>query len=119
MDYLIRGIHWEPAVEAAYAAQAEGNWEACGLLLADGHVQVCMNIADSPGRFALAHSAAMAALDHWGMGNLEAIWHSHPNGHPEPSESDWAGHPRGPKMIIIALHDDSYTIHVYSEDDRP
>lgn len=111
--------NWESAVLAAKDAAEQGDWEACGLLLKDGHIQVCVNHADSPGRFAMSPSAANAAYEHWRMDNLEAIWHSHPNGDPNPSLEDWMGHPIGPKMIIIALHEDSHTIHEYTEDDRP
>ena len=112
-------VQWDSAVLASRRAASKLNREACGYLLRDGTMAVCANVAEQPGRFMFDKASTDEALDAWLDGRLVGIWHSHPNGDPTPSDEDWAGHPHGPSMIILALHEDSFSITVWDEDDRP
>lgn len=73
---------------------AERSWpnEACGLLVGVGkkaHFLACQNMASNPREhFVIGPTDYARAED---MGEVLAVWHSHPDGVPEPSEPDLAG----------------------------
>lgn len=66
--------------------------EACGLIVAIGKKMrfvACTNTSHVPNeQFVLAPEDWMRAAD---MGEVIALWHSHPNGNCQPSEADRAG----------------------------
>lgn len=73
-------------------AQARYPEEACGLLVAVGkktRFVPCRNVSQWPReQFVLAPEDWMRAAD---MGEVVALWHSHPNGNCNPSDPDRAG----------------------------
>ena len=81
------------------------------------------NVA-TDGEFAFPDDDVYAAYDLMESGYCLGLWHSHPNGDPNPSATDWAGHPRNPNvpMFIVALDQDlphMASVVRYTEDDRP
>lgn len=73
--------------------------EACGVV-AGAHCYELPNHSEAQGHFRLrAEDIARVAYPH---GGYEAVWHSHPSGRPEPSQSDWANHPYGKALVVVA-----------------
>lgn len=65
--------------------------EACGVVVAVGkrsEVITCRNAAPNDLQFMIHHDDHVAALK---RGEIIAVWHTHPNMTPEPSEADLAG----------------------------
>lgn len=59
--------------------------ESCGLVL-NGMYQPCKNVADSPEKtFKIAPTTVAKAMK---SGTLDGVWHSHPEGMPNPSITD-------------------------------
>lgn len=84
------------------------------------------NIADDDsGEFMFPPEFASAVYDLLDKGDCLGIWHSHPNGKPEPSITDWIGHPRDPACdmyIVVPIQGRKHkivSIYRYTEDDRP
>lgn len=86
--------------------------EACGVV-AGGHCYELPNQSDDTGHFWLrAEDIARVAADH---GGFTAVWHSHPSGVRTPSRTDWAFHPYGKALVIVAGNE----VAVYGEEARP
>lgn len=84
--------------------------EACGIV-ADSHFYELPNKATGKAHFRiLAEDIARVAIDH---GGYEAVWHSHPSGRTEPSQTDWAFHPYGKALVVVA----GETVTVYYADE--
>lgn len=82
---------WQTAAEAhARAAYAQGRYEACGLVIeADGGrqlYQVCANTHESPQMDFRIAAAEFAAAEQ--LGQVVAVFHSHPDASCHPSEAD-------------------------------
>ena len=83
--------------------------EACGLVYGD-RAYVVDNVAHRGTEFFIMDLERQREL--WEQhGRPDAVWHSHPNDDPEPSQSDLAYHPPGVRMLIVAggrVHDHGY-----------
>lgn len=92
----------------AWAEEAAPN-EACGVLLPNGDAVRITNVSPDPESFfALEMDELVAVYEE--HGNITGVWHSHPGGSPEPSETDRMFHPFGLTMLIVAngeVHDHS------------
>lgn len=71
----------------ALAAKASPH-EACGLLLDDGRVYPCANVAGNPACHFEIDPLDQAAAEQ--LGQVVGVWHSHPDGTAEPSLIDRA-----------------------------
>jgi proteasome lid subunit RPN8/RPN11 len=110
MDPISRAVLAGAAAEAILAASAAEAMlgfaaeaapaEACGLLFGDragpriAEVTLARNVAPAPEiRFEIDPQALFAAMrrDRAGPDRLVGVWHSHPDGSPEPSRHDAAG----------------------------
>lgn len=83
-DAIVRDIH-------RHAMQDFPN-ESCGLIVKVGRksqVVRCKNVADDPRRFFVMDADDQQRAEE--MGEVIAVWHTHPNGRPVPSEADRAG----------------------------
>lgn len=95
-------MSWRAAAEA----HARSHWprEACGLVIVErGREQFvpCRNLAEGEDHFILAPEDYAAAED---RGEIVAVWHSHCNVGPEPSEADLVSCERtGVEWHIYAL----------------
>lgn len=83
----------DPLIEQLRAeAQARYPQEACGLIVAVGKktkFMPCRNISHLPNeQFVMSPEDWIKAAE---MGEVVALWHSHPNGNCKPSEPDRAG----------------------------
>jgi proteasome lid subunit RPN8/RPN11 len=92
-------------------ARADLPQEACGLLLgASGHIQQARparNVADKPEtRFEIDPALLLAAHRSARADGLSVIghYHSHPNGHPEPSKRDAARAVQNGQIWLIATN---------------
>lgn len=96
--------NWAAAIkEAQDVVHAQGpSAEACGFI-EDSVVVVVPNIARGTGEFAFSERDCERVYDALERGALNGVWHSHPGGHPQPSEHDWMSQPRGVDMYIIVL----------------
>lgn len=70
----------------AAAANALFPLEACGFVLRGGAVVTCRNEADDP--FTGFVIGRDEADDWWATGQVEGVWHSHPQSHAVPSSDD-------------------------------
>lgn len=82
------------------------------------------NTAGDEGEFMFSMDDSIKVFNLIETGDCLGIWHTHPNGNPNPSESDWLGHPRNVNvpMFIVALSLEMvYQASVvrYEETDRP
>ena len=92
------------------AARRRHPAEACGIV-ADSVFYELPNHAGEADHFRiLAEDIARVATDH---GGYEAVWHSHPSGRPEPSKTDWAFHPYGKALVVVA----GESVNVYYADE--
>lgn len=73
--------------------------EACGIISGARFYRL-PNHNEAAGHFRL--SAEDIADVARGNGGYEGVWHSHPSGRTEPSQTDWAFHPFGKALIIVA-----------------
>lgn len=74
-------------LKQAILAHAQGEYpkECCGLIV-DGTYHPCTNVAPTPHEHFAIDSDEFIALE--GLGEVQAIVHSHPDGEPIPSEAD-------------------------------
>jgi proteasome lid subunit RPN8/RPN11 len=90
----------------AASAEAEPR-EACGLVWHD-RAFVVPNIAHKGTTFFIMDSREVMRLYTLMSHPATGVWHSHPGGTEEPSESDLEYHPPGMRMYIVAngkVHD--------------
>lgn len=73
--------------------------EACGVVLCDGTVVAITNVAKRTGIFIMDTAELVAVYEQ--HGDIDGVWHSHPNGDENPSPADVDAHPSG-KMMFIA-----------------
>lgn len=64
--------------------------EACGLVFPDGLTVEIGNTAMEPGAFLMSVLEFYRAVDVFGM--FSAIWHTHPSGNVQPSDTDRSTH---------------------------
>lgn len=84
------------AVESSYYRR-----EFCGLVY-DGTAHQLLNEHPMPQRdFAVSPEAMQAFFEGKDVGLLEAVWHTHPNGDPNPSDNDLEWHPTQVQMWIV------------------
>lgn len=80
--------------------------EACGLVYKTRAYEI-RNAAMNGTTFFIMDMEEQARL--WQeFGNPDGVWHSHPNGDPNPSEADLHYHPPGARLYIVAggkVHD--------------
>jgi proteasome lid subunit RPN8/RPN11 len=80
--------------------------EACGVVC-NGVAFEVENVANDGTRFFIMDMVALGEIVKREK-TIDAVWHSHPNGDPEPSSSDLHYHPKGRRMLIVAggkVHD--------------
>jgi proteasome lid subunit RPN8/RPN11 len=82
------------------AAEEAGEMEACGVVLHDGRVLVVKNVAGRPGLFEMDAAELVAIYEE--HGDIDGVWHSHPQGKTYPSDEDLEAHPSGKMMFIVA-----------------
>lgn len=116
---------WSQAIDAAREAERmQGtDWEACGIIFRDSFgvkIKVLENIAKGPGEFDISAEDCFDVYEWLAEGGLVGIWHSHPNGHRQPSQRDWDNHPQGVAMYIVVLESDEEAMVLrYDDDSRP
>lgn len=81
------------------AAKRRHPAEACGVI-AGGHCYELTNHAIGSGHFEIRAEDIRRVADH--HGGYDAVWHSHPSGRTDPSRTDWAYHPVGKALVIVA-----------------
>jgi proteasome lid subunit RPN8/RPN11 len=82
--------------------------EVCGYVWEDGRTLPMKNIAKHPDKyFMMDLNEQKMMVERYGMPS--GVWHSHPNGDPEPSDIDTLFHAEaGLRMLIVAngvIHD--------------
>jgi proteasome lid subunit RPN8/RPN11 len=121
-------------MDAMYHNDTDPDIEMCGILKRqyDGGVGIRFSVMEmdnvsaadgSTGEFMFSDDATMNIYGLMEVGACMGIWHTHPNGDPNPSATDWIGHPRGEvPMYIVALDHGSpkkAMVVRYTEADRP
>jgi len=96
--------------EAIAVALASPNREVCGLVIGDEWVQIT-NLAKGNDVFIMDMGEVVEAMVARGN-RLDGLWHSHPDGDPDPSPADEHHHPAGKMMYIITLPDGE--VHEYA-----
>jgi proteasome lid subunit RPN8/RPN11 len=87
-------------IEAAIEA-APGGREICGFAMKDWSLVFMPNVAQEPLRFRMDD---LALLDFYAeFPQPEGIFHSHPDGREEPSDTDWDYAPIGLRYWIVTL----------------
>lgn len=91
-----------PDWSGVLALAARTPTEVCGIVY-DGEVHVLENSSDTPEHdFAIKPEVLRSFFVGRDLALWQGVWHSHPNGDPEPSKNDIAWHPIGKKMHILA-----------------
>lgn len=83
--------------------------EVCGLVYGQAVLSINNRAKDPSAFFVLDEEELVAAYTDFGA--PDGVWHSHPNGDPNPSTADWEGLPPGAKMYIVA----GGAVYVYDE----
>jgi len=96
--------------EAVALALASPNREVCGLVI-EGVWHPITNLAKGGNVFIMDMEEVVRVLQA-NPGNFSGLWHSHPDGDPDPSGADWDHHPFGMTMYIITLPDGE--VHEYA-----
>lgn len=117
-------LPWHIAYRAALAAKREHpEREACGYVTSDSHATsmvIVPNVNAEPGRFAFSNDVVWDVYNHIEAQSLGGLWHSHPMGHTQPSDEDWAGQPRDvPLYLVVLLDDNVCEVWHYDDSDRP
>jgi proteasome lid subunit RPN8/RPN11 len=87
-------------IEAAIA-DAPGGREICGFVMKEWSLVFMPNVAQEPLRFRMDD---LALLDFYAeFPQPEGIFHSHPDGREEPSDTDWDYAPIGLRYWIVTL----------------
>lgn len=85
--------------------------EACGLVYGESVVWITNRASDPAHYFEMDNEELLDAFTEFGQ--PDAVWHSHPDGNPNPSETDRAGAPPGVDYLIVADN----VIYTYRFDD--